>query len=211
MAAKKPAAPPPAIRQDGMAADGARGRRPWQPSCSLAFAAALCGPVALDLRPLNLIVSCSENRVIGRGGHLPWRIPEDWAFFQRQTRGQIVVLGRVCFDTWPGAQRDGRRAVVVTAHPLPPGARAVATGTFPQALRAAEGLPGEIYLCGGQRIYEEALALPRPLRLYLTLVHAEVEGDRYFPEWRHLPWREAARREGRDERFRYTFLTLERL
>jgi dihydrofolate reductase len=162
-------------------------------------------------RPLNLIVSCAENRVIGRGGRLPWRIPEDWDFFQRQTRGQIVLLGRICFDTWPGAQRDGRRAVVVTGHPLPPEARAAAAAeTFPAALAAAEALPGEIYICGGQRVYEEALALPRPLRLYLTLVHAEVPGDRFFPEWRQLAWRELARRESADANFRYTFLTLER-
>jgi dihydrofolate reductase len=165
----------------------------------------------VDQRPLHLIVSCSENRVIGRDGHLPWRIPEDWEFFQRQTRGQVAVMGRVCFDTWPGAQQDGRRAVVVTAHPLPAGARAQAVDSFPEALQAAESLPGEIYICGGQRIYEEAFALPRSLILHLTLVHAEVEGDRFFPEWRRLPWREVRRREGADANFRYTFLTLERL
>jgi dihydrofolate reductase len=48
------------------------------------------------------------------------------------------------------------------------------------------------------------------MRLHLTLVHAEVQGDRRFPEWRHLAWREVARRDSSDENFRYTFLTLER-
>ena len=78
------------------------------------------------------------------------------------------------------------------------------------ALAIAETLPGEIYICGGQRIYEEALSLARPMRLHLTLVHAEVPGDTFMPEWRHLAWREIARRESSDANFRYTFFLLER-
>jgi dihydrofolate reductase len=159
---------------------------------------------------LNVIVACSENRVIGRGGRQPWRIPEDAKFFSDKTAGQVVVLGRICFETWPGAARDGRRPVVVTRNRAleRPGVRVAAS--LPEALAAAESLPGEISVCGGQRIYEETLALPRPLRLHLTLLHAEIAGDRFFPEWRQPPWREVARREGADGNFRYTFLTLER-
>ena len=161
-------------------------------------------------RVLNLIVSCAENRVIGRDGKLPWSIPEDWIFFQKQTAGEIVVMGRVCFDTWPGAIRDGRKAVVVSHQPIvAPGAVATAP-SLPEALERAEALPGEIYICGGQQIYAEAIARPGPQRLFLTLVHAEVPGDRFFPEWRKFPWRETGRREGADANWRYTFLTLER-
>ena len=58
--------------------------------------------------------------------------------------------------------------------------------------------------------YEETLALHRPMRLHLTLVHAEIAGDTYFPEWRDFAWRELDRREGADANFRYTFFTLER-
>ena len=48
-------------------------------------------------------------------------------------------------------------------------------------------------------------------RIYLTLVHAEIPGDTYFPEWRHLPWRELESRESRDANFRYKFSILERI
>ena len=162
------------------------------------------------LKPLNLIVACSENRVIGRDGKLPWRIPEDFQFFERETAGKTCVLGRVCFETWPRAALDGRRPVVITRHTAlrRDGVRVV--DSLAGALAVAENLPGEIYICGGQRIYEETFQLSRPLRLHLTLVHAEVEGDTFFPEWQHLAWREVARRESADANFRYTFLTLER-
>jgi dihydrofolate reductase len=161
-------------------------------------------------RIIHLEVACAENRTIGRGGRLPWSIPEDTRLFHEHTAGQIVVLGRVSFDDWQGAREDGRRAVVVTQHPVPPRPGVHAAGTFAEALRIADTLPGRIHVCGGERIYAEALALDHPLRLNLTLVHAHVAGDRHFPEWRHLAWREVSRREGRDANYRYTFLSLER-
>jgi len=158
---------------------------------------------------LHLEVACAENRVIGRAGRLPWRIPEDMKFFHDQTAGQIVVLGRVCFETWPRVQLDGRRPVVVTRQRELANDQVRVAGSLPAALALAEDLPGEIHVCGGQRIYEETLALGRPMRLHLTLVHAEVPGDTFFPEWRHLAWRELDRRDSADAGFRYTFYTLE--
>ncbi|MEX2044938.1 MAG: dihydrofolate reductase, partial [Opitutus sp.] len=164
---------------------------------------------------LNLIAACAENRVIGRKGRLPWRIPEDANFFRDQTAGQICVMGRICYDSWPAVHADGRRPIVLTNHPLDPartpaGHAPIIAGSLAEALATAELLPGEIYLCGGQRVYEETLALYRPMRLHLTLVHTEVPGDTYFPEWRHLPWHETSRRESADANYRYTFLTLDR-
>ena len=159
---------------------------------------------------LHLIVTCAENRVIGRGGKLPWRIPEDFKFFQDETAGKICVLGRVCFETWPRAAQDSRRPIVITQKRSLASAGVRVTGSLTEALTIAEELPGEIHICGGQRIYEETLALARPMRLHLTLVHADVPGDTYFPEWRHLPWRERSRRESADENYRYTFLALDR-
>lgn len=159
---------------------------------------------------LHLQVACAENRVIGRNGKLPWHIPEDLKFFHDQTAGQIVVLGRVCFETWPRVGLDGRRPVVITRNAALASDGVKVAGSLAAALELAEELPGEIHICGGERIYAETLALTRPMRLHLTLVHAAVEGDTFMPEWRGLAWREVARRESADANFRYTFFTLER-
>jgi len=183
-------------------------------------------------KPLTLIVACAENRVIGRDGRLPFDIPEDKAWFHGKTAGQTVVLGRICFETWPKVLADGRQPVVITSQPkhtqeiaaqkVEPALRAslnlrgaqvppqgiLTAVDVPAALALAQTLPGEIMICGGQRIYEETLPLAD--RLLLTLVHAEVPGDTFFPEWRHLPWRETWRQAGRDANYRYTFLQLDR-
>lgn len=161
------------------------------------------------LKPLHLIVACAENRVIGRAGELPWRIAEDTAHFHRETAGQIVVLGRICYEAWPQVSAEGRQPVVITSNRAlaRPGVRVAAS--LAAALIIADSFPGKIMICGGERIYREALASTRPLRLSLTLIHAEVDGDTFFPEWRHRPWRELSRRASQDANFRYTFLDLE--
>ena len=159
-------------------------------------------------KPINLVVACSENRVIGRENRLPWRIPEDLAHFHALTANNVCVLGRICFETWPKVLEDGRRPVVITRNRTLASPQVRVASGVTDALALAQTLPGEIMICGGQRIYEETLPLAD--RIFLTVVHAEVAGDTYFPEWRHLSWRETARRESSDANYRYTFSTLER-
>ncbi len=165
---------------------------------------------AMPPKFLNLIVACAENRVIGRGGQLPWHIPEDQRFFHAQTAGQTCVLGRICYETWLRVRADGRRPIVISRRTDLAQPGVVVVPDLAAALAAADALPGEAYICGGERIYGETLALARPLRLHLTLVHAEIPGDTFMPEWRHLPWRETARRESADAGFRLTFSTWEK-
>lgn len=160
---------------------------------------------------LHLIVACSQNRVIGRAGKLPWHIPEDLKFFHDETAGKICILGRVCYKTWPRVREDGRQPIVITSDSTlaQPGVRVAPS--VDAALALAEDLPGEIYICGGQRIYEETLALAgtRPLRLHLTLIHTKIPGDRFMPEWRGMPFREISWRKSADENYRYSFYELE--
>ncbi len=179
-------------------------------------------------KPLNLIVACAENRVIGRDRRLPFDIPEDKAWFAAKTARNTVVLGRVGFESWPAVLADGRQPVVITSQPnrvydhvaslrrvqqdsapaTPATERVRVAASVAEALAIAQTLPSEIMICGGQRIFEETLSVAD--RILLTLVHAEVFGDTFFPEWRHLPWRETWRKESRDANYRYTFSVLER-
>lgn len=161
-------------------------------------------------RPFNLIVACAENRVIGRGGQLPWRIAEDWKFFRQQTTGRTVILGRISFQSWRSIFEDDRHAIVLTRNTALAGDRVDVASSLPHALALAEHQPGEIYVCGGQRIFEEAIHLAQAQCLYLTLIHADVAGDRTFPEWRQEFPKVISSRDSADENFRYTFNVLER-
>lgn len=133
---------------------------------------------------VSLIAAMAENRVIGRDGDLPWRLPRDMRRFQRLTTGHAVIMGRKTYDS-VGKPLPNRRNLVVT-HDLDyrsPGIRVF--HSLDAALLAADA--GEVFVAGGAEIYR--LAFPRAVRLYLTVVHAVVEGDTFFPVFAMDDWR----------------------
>jgi dihydrofolate reductase len=138
---------------------------------------------------LTLIVARARNGVIGRGGKLPWRLPEDLAFFKRTTMGQPIVMGR---RTWESIGRPlpGRRNIVVSrlAGFLADGAETAPS--LDEALRLCADSE-DVFVIGGAQLYAEAL--PRADRLIVTEIDADFEGDTHWPAPDPAQWREAAR------------------
>jgi len=126
---------------------------------------------------LSCIVAVSENGVIGRDNDLPWHLPADLNRFKSLTMGHPIVMGRKTYDSI-GRPLPGRRSVVLTrsGEYAPEGVTVV--GSLEEALDACEG-ESEVFVIGGASLFSEAL--PRADRLYLTRVHADVEGDTFFP------------------------------
>ena len=159
--------------------------------------------------PIALVVAIADNGVIGRGGGLPWHLPDDLKHFKAVTLGKPLLMGRRTFESI-GRPLPGRRNLVLTrgAGAFPAGIEPVASLEQAQAL-----LPQAPELCviGGATLF--AQTLPTAHRFYLTQVHGMVEGDVCFPAWDAAAWRETERREHpADERHRYamSFVTLER-
>ena len=150
----------------------------------------------------------AENRVIGRDGDLPWRIPADLKFFKNTTTGHPIVMGRKTHQSI-GRSLPGRRNIVVTRDPDFSGDDIVVVGDLETALEAA-GDADEVMVIGGAQIYE--LALPRADRIYLTEVHIAADGDVCFPELDGTVWRETARVDhpAEGETPAFSFVTLER-
>ena len=138
---------------------------------------------------LSLIVAATPDEVIGAAGDLPWHLPGDLLRFKRLTAGHTVVVGRLTQESIVrrlGRPLPGRITVVVTSAPalsLGPDTPLHAA-SVPQALDlAARYEPaGEVFVIGGAQVYRAAL--PRVDRIYLTRVHATVEGDTGLPpDW----------------------------
>lgn len=162
---------------------------------------------------IALIVAMAENRVIGRAGGLPWRIPADLKFFKAKTMGKPIVMGRRTFESI-GKPLPGRANIVVTRSVarFPEGvelARDIDSALALAQRRAREAGADEIMIIGGAALYEEFL--PRADRLYLTEIHESVDGDTFFPEFDRHGWREIAR-EDRDDVHHapVSFVTLDR-
>ena len=62
---------------------------------------------------ITLLAAMAENRVIGRGGALPWHLPEDLRRFKRRTDGHVIILGRRTFESLNGPLPN-RRVIVIT-------------------------------------------------------------------------------------------------
>jgi dihydrofolate reductase len=122
--------------------------------------------------------------VIGAGGDIPWRVPEDFAHFKRITAGHPVVMGRLTWESLPKRPLPGRTNIVVSSRGpygvADPGA--VPAGTIGEALEIAGTAPGgdETWVIGGAQVYSEALPVADVLEV--TEINAEVEGDVFAPE-----------------------------
>lgn len=132
---------------------------------------------------VSLVAAVAENGVIGRKGGLPWRLPDDLRWFKQLTMGHAVVIGRRTFESL-GRPLPGRRWIVLSRDPAFR-ADGVETATDLRGALAAAG-GGEVFVAGGAGVYRAAL--PIADRLYLTAVHARVEGDTRFPEVNFDDW-----------------------
>ncbi|WP_221090095.1 dihydrofolate reductase [Deinococcus aquaedulcis] len=128
---------------------------------------------------LFAIVAMTPARVIGRDGTLPWRLPADLAHFRRHSLGVPNVMGRKVWDSLGGRALPGRANIVLTRNRAlaAPGAMVVHT---PEDALAAAGDAPRVAIIGGEEIYR--LYLPQLTRIELTLVHADLDGDTFFPE-----------------------------
>jgi len=133
-----------------------------------------------------IVVALSSNRVIGRDGGLPWRLPSDLRHFKELTTGHAVVMGRKTYESLPPRFRPlpQRRNLVLSTREGYEAAGAELYGDLDAALEACEH---DCFVIGGEVTYVQALPLAQ--RVYATHVDGEVEGDAFFPELPADEWR----------------------
>ncbi len=144
--------------------------------------------VALQLK---LIVARARNGVIGKGGALPWHLPQDMAHFRQKTMGHPVIMGRKTWDSLPARFRPlpGRTNIVVTRQAAWHAEGAQRAGSLQQAIDLCGDQPCA-WVIGGAQLYESAMALAT--EAHVTEIDADFEGDAYAAAF-SAPWRERTR------------------
>jgi dihydrofolate reductase len=159
----------------------------------------------------SIIVAMSENRAIGLDGDLPWHISPDLKRFKQLTMGHHLIMGRRTFES-VRVPLPGRKIIVLTRRPAYEVAGGRAVNALEKALDLAEAAgEDEVFIGGGAEVY--ARALPLADRIYLTLVHAQIAGDTFFPEIDWNAWLETWREHhpaGEGWRHPFTFIDLAR-
>jgi len=132
---------------------------------------------------VSIMVATDFHGGIGFDGKLPWKIPQDWAFFQKIAGQSVNIMGRRCQEELKGSVL-GKASYVLSRNPdfsAPEGWNQA--NSLENALSdAAQKYPFTNRLvCGGQEIYRQAL----PLADYLLITRIEKTflADTFFPPW----------------------------
>jgi dihydrofolate reductase len=144
---------------------------------------------------ISLIAAYTRNYVIGKNNSLPWRLPDDMKYFAQITSQHPVIMGRKNFESIPEKFRPlpNRQNIILTRQRDFMAAGCDVVHSLPDAFRKAERSGAdEVFVIGGAEIYHQAL--PHAHRLYITEIHADLEGDTFFPEWQKAAWTEVSRK-----------------
>jgi dihydrofolate reductase len=134
---------------------------------------------------ISIVVAHSANRVIGRAGGLPWKLPTDMRHFRELTTGGTVLMGRRTYESLPDAFRPlpGRRNLVLSGAP---GYEAPGAEVFHELGEALAQCGRDCFVIGGAITYEETL--PFCERVHATEIEAAIDGDAFFPKLPSAEW-----------------------
>ncbi|WP_449283671.1 dihydrofolate reductase [Leucobacter sp.] len=126
---------------------------------------------------------------IGRGGEMPWHLPEDLAHFRRVTTGAPVLMGRRTWESLPERFRPlpGRENVVVSRDPGFDAPGAIVAHSVEEALAEIGDRGAQLgWIMGGGQLYRAAMPLADELvvtRIELDVPDADTFAPEIGPEW----------------------------
>lgn len=135
---------------------------------------------------ISIVVAAARNGVIGSANQLPWRLPDDLRRFKALTLGKPVLMGRRTFESI-GRPLPERTNIVISRQRRPQLAGCTLVDSIASALSLLSPI-AEVMVIGGAQIYQQCLAACTTI--YLTRVHADIDGDVVFPQLQPGQWRE---------------------
>jgi dihydrofolate reductase len=143
----------------------------------------------------KLIACFNKKRVLGKDGHLIWRIGNDMANFKRQTLCNVVIMGRKTYESLPnGEPLKDRVNVIISANEEfsvdSKFENVFIVKTIEDAVELCETLfdDKELFVIGGESIYRQFMEKGLVDEMRLTIVNDECEGDVFFPEYNEDDW-----------------------
>lgn len=129
---------------------------------------------------ITLVVAMDRNRIIGRDGRLPWKLPRDLKRFREVTWGHPIVMGRKTYESI-GHPLPGRTNIILTRQPELDVEGCCVVHSIDEALGSARIASGgsDVMIVGGADLFR--VFLPVADRIHLTRVETQVDGDTVFP------------------------------
>ncbi|MBT8124012.1 MAG: dihydrofolate reductase [Gammaproteobacteria bacterium] len=147
---------------------------------------------------IAIIVAMTPQGLIGKDNQIPWHLPADLQRFKKITMSHPIIMGRKTFESLPGLL-PGRQHIVLTRNSDYEAEGCIVVTNWAQIEILVNG---QAFVIGGADIYKYALPIAK--HLYTTIVHAELEGDTYFPAWNKEEWQEVEREfRGKDNKNKF--------
>ena len=152
---------------------------------------------------VTLIAAIDENSVLGKDNQLIWHLPEDLKRFKRLTTGHAIIMGRKTFESLPKALPN-RHNIVVTRNQNYSKEGVTVCHSLEAAIECAKN-DDQPFVIGGGQVYEQAIELADVIEL--TKIHAQFEGDVFFPEIDLKKWSVEKEERMSNPNFEYSFIT----
>ncbi len=130
---------------------------------------------------MKTIVNVDKNWGIGIGDKLLNHIPADMKFFKEKTTGNVVVMGKTTFLTFPGQKALPNRVnIVLTTDPEWSAENVIVCHSLDELFAQLKRYDtNTVYVIGGSKVYEQLL--PYCDTAYVTKVETDKPADRFFP------------------------------
>jgi len=129
---------------------------------------------------INIIVSVSENWVIGKDNKLLWKLSSDLKKFKELTLNKTIIMGDNTFYSLPKGALPNRTNIVLTLDKEFNENNTIPAFSIEDALNKAKMYDDEVFIIGGGYVYKQFLDIADTV--YLTVVHTIIDGDTTFPE-----------------------------
>lgn len=148
------------------------------------------------MRTIAIIAAVAANGAIGFRGGIPWDSPEDRRIFADKTADGVLVCGRQTADTLKEAVlRNANERTLVSIgvgrfFEFYPEYDEFGSGYDEQGVYSLDAVAAHypdrnIWICGGPRLYAEAMRHPLVTEMHLSLMDCEPEADTFMP-WLNL-------------------------
>lgn len=130
---------------------------------------------------MKAIVNVDNNWAIGLGNELINHISADMKFFKAKTTGNVVVMGRKTFLSFPGPRALPNRVnIVITTDESWSAPDVIVCHSIDELFVQLERYDtNTVYVIGGASVYEQLL--PYCDTAYVTKVNTSKPADKYFP------------------------------
>lgn len=158
---------------------------------------------------LSIISAMNHQNIIGLNNQLPWHLPADLQRFKHITMGNAILMGRKTFESI-GKPLPGRQNIIITRQQNYQTTACDVADSLQSALQLVRNQK-EVFIIGGADLYSQAIALVQ--KMYLSIIHHDFCGDRFFPDWNRNEWHIDAQEDflpDEKNKYAYSFLTLSR-